>query len=433
MIMNKKNFPIKLKFLLLLFVFIVPSVFAYADVVLNIVVANSSETSTEAVPVRYGLPPQVQKNDILDAGELKINYNETEGVYYLQGKVTLTPQETKKIKIQLRDVWTIPEGQIESLKKMMNDKITSIKDKDEKNIAQLIGDDLRTKLNSILEQQRAAEGNVEEKMKLYSVNTEKLKQLKDKIFSLDSLVRVYQEGGEQKLGTVTLFIEARNVFDQSVQMPIKYYLPPEVIPEYIVDKQGFNLKYDHARGSFYLRKQEKFDPNETKRFAIEIRNIWQIQESVINRYFAEAAELNKRFADTEVAETAEELVRIIKDDLESIVSTQEEATSVKERISAYHSNQKKLAVVKDNIEKLKSLASELPQPEVSQKVMERLESFSNVVLSKMADKLGERIKQVGVWRVVYTILLFLIGIVVFFYGFWFFRLKKQDKRRFEKK
>lgn len=437
---NRRRQKMKIKIILLSIVFLCAFASVYADIALNIVIANSSDFNSETMPVRYSLPPRIQKNDVLDSGGLNIEYNETEGNYYLRGEITLAPNETKRLKIRLRDIWSIPEEKIESLKKMLDNRVVSITDENKKDIAQLIGDDLRTKLNNILEQQQAAAGDIEEKMKLYSVNTEKLRQIKDKIFSLGSLATAYQEGeNDDDLGTVTLIVEARNILEQEATMPIKYYLPKGVIPEYIVDQGDFEVKYDPNQGRFYLHKEEKFQPKETKRFTIEIRNIWHVEKSVINQYLAEANKLNERIAETEAAAIAKELMDSIKENAESITSSQEAVNTVKERIAVYQINQKKLAAIKDTIEKLRSLTAEHSEINISgerktvQKVMRKIETFSNVEISKLAKNLAEKLKQVGVWRIVYIIVLFLIGVTAFFYGLWFFRLKKQDKRRFEKK
>jgi hypothetical protein len=429
----------RIKKILFVLLFAFLAVPAYSEIALNIIIANPSDSASETIPVKYDLPSRIQKDDILDSAGMEIDYDETEGNYYLQGEFTLTPNETKRLRVRLRDIWSIPEEQIENLGKMLDNRIASIEDNQKSDIAQLVGDDLQDKLDNILEQQAAAEGDIEEKMKLYSVNREKLRQIKDKIFSLDSLVSAYQEGREEELGIVTLVIEAHNSLDKQVDMPVKYYLPKGVIPEHVVDQGDFAIEYDLNQSKFYLYKEENFQPEETKRFTVQIRNIWHVKEVVINQYLNTADKLNERLAETEAAETAQQLVDRIKENAAAITSSQEAVSTVKDRIAVYQLNKKRLAVMKDNLDKLKSLATEFTKVELSaqaeavQNVMRKIETFSNVEISKLAKDLAEKLKQIGVWKIVYTIILFVIGLTVFFYGLWFFRLKKEDKRRFEKK
>lgn len=411
------------------------------DVTLHIAIVNPSESATENVPIRQDLPLRVQKDDILDAAGLKINYNEASDTYYLEGEFTLEPKETRNLKVHLRDIWNVPPQRIESLKTMLDNRVESIRGEERREIARLIGDDLHSKLDEIMREQAEAEGDIEERMKLYSVNQEQLRQIEDDIFSLNSLIGIYKRGREEDLGSVSIFIEAENLWDRQEVLPIRYYLPASVIPQYVIDSGGFEVKHDPHKGVFFLEKEVMFDPREIKRYQLEIKNIWHIRKAVLEQYGEEANELKQRLLETEAADIAKELYRAIEEDTEAIISSQERAETISERIAAYKANQERLARIKENVDRLRALVIEFPDEildvaeEAVRDVMERLEQLTTVDLTDFAQRLAERLRQIGVWRVVYTIILFIIGITLFFYGLWFFRLKKEekDKEKLEEK
>lgn len=427
----------KISFLVLLSFFICFSVFA--EVVLNIVLANPSEFNPETIPVRYELPLKIQQKDIIDPGGLEINYDETHDKYYLRGEFTLGPKETRNFRIRLRDIWVIPRERVESLKRVLTSRVESIRDPERREIANLIGDDLGNKLDTILTQQQAVADNIVERMKFYSVNVEKLRQIEEKIYSLTSLAGIYQGGQDEDLGTVTLFIEVENLWDNSEVLPVTYYLPAEIIPEYVVEQNDFEIRYDPNKGLFFLYREASFAPNEIKRYSVELRNVWQIKNSLLNQYLTEAQEYKELLLGSEVSDIAQELFQAVENAAEAITQSQLEAETVKERIAAYKINQNRLAEIRDNVERLRVLLIEFPQEELSvaqeaaQQLMERLETLTQIELSDFAQRLTEALRRIGVWRVVYTIILFIIGVTLFFYGLWFFRLRKEDKRQLKEK
>ena len=86
-------------------------------VTLTVVAVNPSETKTQVVPVRIDLPQEVTPKDVLEAGELKLEYDEDRKVYYVsKDDVALNPKETRVFEVTLRDLWFVPQKEVDSLR-----------------------------------------------------------------------------------------------------------------------------------------------------------------------------------------------------------------------------------------------------------------------------------------------------------------------------
>ncbi len=98
-----------------------PAVTERDPVTLSIVTVNPSSEKTQTVPVKIDLPQEVTPGDVMDAGELKLEYEESRKAYYLfKDDVALAPKETKVFNVVIRDVWYLPATELGSLKEYAN-------------------------------------------------------------------------------------------------------------------------------------------------------------------------------------------------------------------------------------------------------------------------------------------------------------------------
>ncbi len=416
--------------------FIAAGPLGYGQVNIKMAVVNSSENEARTVPVRYELPAGLKKEDILDSGPLKADYDIDKGVYYVYGNIELAPKESKTIQISLRDIWQISEEEIEDLISILEDSVDSIEEEDKHEVAGLIAESIKERLESILQAQEELSGDIEKRMQMYSVQKEKIAAIKDEIFSLEHLVEL-GEPEAKTAETVVLAIEAENTLDKKVDIPLEYYLPKEIIPEYIVDAGPFDINYDSQRGQFYLKAQQVFQPGEKKRFNIEVKNVWNISEELVDKYVQEADQLNGKLVNSEFETIAGALFNEIDRKAGQIKSLQQQAESVKDHIANYRINQRRFDLVKSNLEKMRSLASKVKE---EQKISKKKPKISNVLremeylsaVKKMSDTLFKRLRRVAIWKVIMTVVIFIIGITIFFYTIWFLKLKKEEKQKYEK-
>jgi len=409
-----------------------------ADVAVKIVIANPSEEETQTVPVHYELPPGLERRDILDPAGLNVEYDMEKSMYYVYGSLELEPKEVRTLKIIIRDVWTIPQEKIRDLYGILDNKINSLKGTVDEKTLKLIEEGLRGRLGAIERYQEDAADDIEKRMRMYSSNAERLQRIRKEIFLLDK-VKEIQTGQTEPEDTLVLIIEGENILDEKVDVPLKYYLPREIIPQYIEDAGGFEVRHDPGRDRFYLFREEAFDPHETKRFHVKIKNVWIIPEDRINAYVEEASALNERFADTAVAEVAEILFNTIKETADLIIESQQKAESVKGYISAFRINKIRLQAIEDDLEKLRNLEKDIKLEE--EKAKEAKRSLVDVlqemdVLSKikeLSDRLFKEKLTAGIiWKIILIIVAFVIILSSVFYVIWITIVKKEEKRDMKK-
>jgi len=85
-----------------------------ASVVLKMQVANPSKTEKQTVPVKVYLPKEINPNDIVDLGDLKLDYDPDTGMYYVHNTVDLEPGQSLVKRVEMKDVWVFTEEQLSS-------------------------------------------------------------------------------------------------------------------------------------------------------------------------------------------------------------------------------------------------------------------------------------------------------------------------------
>ncbi len=89
--------------------------FESGSVILKVLVVNPSRTETQTIPVKVDLPKEVSPTDIMDLGELKLDYDPEEGIYSVYDEVTLGPGQSITLLVEMEDIWVFKEGQLSSL------------------------------------------------------------------------------------------------------------------------------------------------------------------------------------------------------------------------------------------------------------------------------------------------------------------------------
>ncbi|MDD4957059.1 MAG: hypothetical protein PHH49_07830 [Candidatus Omnitrophica bacterium] len=401
---------------------------AYPDVAAKIVVANPSDTETKDVPVEYHLPPEVKKEDILDTGGLKVDYDVTKSTYYVHGTVKMDPKQVQTLKIVIRDVWNISPEKFDELYGILDQKTEDASGENMDQVT-LMSKAIRARLDAIAKYQEDAASDVEKRMEMYSTNLSRLQQIKNDIFAIDTIKDTKQKESEEK-EIISLVIEGENISDKELDLPLTYYLPKEIIPQYIEDAGEFEVKHDPERDQFYLSKRESFKPHETKRFQVKIKNVWIIPEKQVNGYVQEAGELNDNLKETPSGEIAQVLYDSIVKNANIILESQKKAQDVKGYIATYRSNLKILKLIEDDLEKMRALNKQ-EKPEEKQegirnilKELDYLEKIRNASNKIFKDKVQEGM----VWRIILIVVIFLVSLTVIFYLIWFTNMRSGVKK-----
>lgn len=86
-------------------------------VTLSVVAINPSEKETKVTNVRIDLPTEITPKDVMETGELDLEYDDERKTYYVHKEaVALAPKETRVYEVKVRDLWFVDESQLDSLK-----------------------------------------------------------------------------------------------------------------------------------------------------------------------------------------------------------------------------------------------------------------------------------------------------------------------------
>ena len=119
-------------------------------VTLSVVVVNPSEDKTKTIPVRMDLPQEIAPGDVLDHGELTLEYDDDHKLYYVfKDSVELKPKETRVFKVMLKDKWFVPQGQLDRFTNYTNLLLGRLKNTEFYASAAQLGAEILKKLTDI--------------------------------------------------------------------------------------------------------------------------------------------------------------------------------------------------------------------------------------------------------------------------------------------
>lgn len=87
------------------------------SIVFKTLATNPSSLISQDVEVKYYLPQELKKEDVLETDEgLELKYDTEKNQYYIIGDYYLAPNETKTISVRTEDIWEINQAQIDTLR-----------------------------------------------------------------------------------------------------------------------------------------------------------------------------------------------------------------------------------------------------------------------------------------------------------------------------
>jgi hypothetical protein len=186
--MRKKDINILVIVILLIGVSLLCRDTAWADVVLKTMVVNPSQTRTQTTTLKAYLPYEAKPDDIIDIGDLELDYDIGQGLYYVYKVVELAPGESVVREIRLKDIWIISQSELESFSQRAKDLVESLKKSTHFQTAVSLSEDITEKQSDIVRTQTAvSNGLPQARIGAYRQNMEKLDAIKTNIAELERL------------------------------------------------------------------------------------------------------------------------------------------------------------------------------------------------------------------------------------------------------
>ena len=414
-----------------------------ASVKLKILAVNPSSSEEQATLVRFDLPRGIMPGDVINTGEMELRYDFDKANYYVCREVVLEPSEKLILEVELRDIWIIQDKEINFLKNHTGTLMKELKPTRHSGVAEALSKNIGKHLDKIAEEQRDTGLPVKQRIDFYYEHKKILKDVIADIGMLENLV--VDTGGfvKEKLGTssikavhiaekkedivpaktVKLSIAITNSAEEvSKVVPLKYFLPREISPRHIVNRGGLEIGYDLQEECFYACKKEvELEPEETKVFSVEIKDVWEISSIKIKTLKEHTQGLVNLLKGTEFSSTAESLGNKVGSNLEKVEKSRGEKVSADEHISRYRGDIQILEKTEKYIAQLEKLVVQSGiVPPVTIPIMEKGEKirpkgYEGIKFIARSIFKGKAPTPATTWKVIWTIIGFLAIVSILFF------------------
>ena len=169
-----------------------------ASIIMKMQVENPSKTESQTVPVKVYLPKEVSPKDILDLGDLKLDYDPETGMYYVHKSVDLETCQAKVKKVEMADVWVFTEEQLNSFVKEAKDMAIQLADTPYGAEASALVIGIEEKVQGILKRQEETADRPSEHIRAYRQGISLLNTIREDVLALERLQQD-TSGGENQL------------------------------------------------------------------------------------------------------------------------------------------------------------------------------------------------------------------------------------------
>ena len=162
---------------------------AECNIILKSLVVNPSKAQAQKALLKAYLPKEVKPEDIVELGDLKIDYDITKALYYVYKEFELAPGESAACSVEIRDVWIMSKAEIEALSSQAKELIEKLKKTVSFETAVVLQKDIETKSAEILnKQENTADVLPQTHIAVYRENVKTLNSIKNNLAKLDEML-----------------------------------------------------------------------------------------------------------------------------------------------------------------------------------------------------------------------------------------------------
>ncbi len=433
---------------------------AFADIKLKIAVVNPSSTDKQTSPVRYDLPKGIGPDQIIDIGNFEMKFDFDKGNYYLADTLELEPSERRVLEVTLRDLWTIPKKDLVQLKDHAALLTEKLKDTKHFKAGTALSASINTQLDEMIKKESNTSLPIKDRINQYYEDMVALDEIKENTGMLENLVldvggiveeRIQipetlavpiagaQEGEKRP---VTNFIELKVKVTNPSQTkkmvtPVRFLLPVEVSPRYILNRSGLDMAYDFENESFCLYKDGvELAPAETQEFIVKIQDMWRIAKVEIDTLRSHTHNILVLLEGGEYYKRAQLASDKINANMDLIVKTQDAKVPAMEHIAYYRDNMKLLKAAKQEIAELERLVSQrgvsagvtvkFPDEAGGGEGSQRKKGYEGISLIAESIFKGKAPTIATTWKIIFAIVIFIGTLAAFFFSLWYVQLKKKS-------
>ena len=158
-------------------------------VTISVVVVNPSGEKTQTVPVRMDLPQEVTPSDVIDKGDMSLEYDDDKSLYYVFDEaVELAPKQTRVFEVIVRDLWYVPEEEVTSLKDYTGLLLGKLKETEYAASAKQMAESVLQRLTDIERTQNDEAIGRKARIGAYRLNRQAIARIKEDLARMEKLL-----------------------------------------------------------------------------------------------------------------------------------------------------------------------------------------------------------------------------------------------------
>ncbi len=165
------------------------------SVVMKILVVNPSKTEAQTVPLKVSLPKEVSPKDIIDLGDLTLNYDADTGMYSVHAEIPLGPGESVSKFVRMNDIWQRSEEELTKLENEAREAAKKLAGTEFEERGLALVHEVRKKIEDILKKQEDTARNPGEKIRAYRAGSDTIDSIKEDLTDLTDLKLEASMGG----------------------------------------------------------------------------------------------------------------------------------------------------------------------------------------------------------------------------------------------
>jgi len=155
----------------------------------------------------------------------------------------------------------------------------------------------------------------------------------------------------------SLITNPSNLISQTV--PLKYYLPPEVREEDIIEtSDGLRVEYDTEKDQYYVAGEFTLSAGETQTVSVKVNDIWVITTEEIDSLRRQAEELARPLERTSFFAQGVTLKSDIDVSLDKVLALEGEGVTPEAKIRAHREAMIELNAAREKLEKMQELVAQ---------------------------------------------------------------------------
>ncbi|MEE8131599.1 MAG: hypothetical protein V3T98_00950 [Candidatus Paceibacterota bacterium] len=175
--------------------------FEWGSVVLKMLVINPSVSQSQIIPFEAYLPREVKPEHIIDRGDLILDFDEENNLWYVHKEIRLAAGESATKRVEIKDIWIVHEEDIDSLRNQFEELIKPLEKTAFFAQAVTLKSDADRLLDGIIRKQNEYKATPQEHIIAYRENQESLNAIESNLEALQKLV-AEESGASRAIGSL---------------------------------------------------------------------------------------------------------------------------------------------------------------------------------------------------------------------------------------